>query len=142
MSTKSKLPAKKKKNKINTTKRNNFNELHAYKTVIKSTILGGIFLVFSIIFNNNLISLALFIESIGSFLDLVIKIITILLFFIFMVISIGNYKELIGNPMNFKDLLLVFILSLIQGFRNPIVLGFTFIGLLIIIFYLYAVQEF
>ena len=61
--------------------------------------------------------------------------------FIFMILSVGNYKELIGKPINFKEILLLSVLSLIQGFRNPIVITFTLAGLIIILIYLYLSQD-
>ncbi|GAG64796.1 unnamed protein product, partial [marine sediment metagenome] len=65
----------------------------------------------------------------------------ILFFFIFLTISIGNYKELTGKPLDFKFIALIFIFSLIQSFRDSIVFSFTLVGLLLIIVYLIFIQE-
>ena len=74
-------------------------------------------------------------------LDVLIKVATILLFFLFMMISVGNYKELTGKPLGWKELLLLIILSLGQALIDLWVFGFSFFGLLVIIFYLYLIQE-
>jgi len=74
-------------------------------------------------------------------IDIIIKMVAILLFFFFMVISIGNYKELTGRPLDFKLIVLMFVLSLLQAFRDPIVFTFTLFGLAIIIIYMFFVQE-
>ncbi|MFX0024854.1 MAG: hypothetical protein ACFE8M_00445 [Candidatus Hermodarchaeota archaeon] len=118
-----------------------FNEDFAYKTVIKSVILAGFFFVLSILFNMEIIT---FFVNLGGFwliINIIIKIVAILLFFFFMLISIGNYKELTGRPLDFKLIVLMFILSLLQAFRDPIVFTFTFFGLAIIIIYMFFIQE-
>jgi hypothetical protein len=58
-----------------------------------------------------------------------------------MMISVGNYKELTGKPLGWKELLLLIILSLGQTLIDLWVFGFTFIGLLVMILYLYLIQE-
>lgn len=118
-----------------------FIEKAAYRSVLLSSILGGIFLVLSIILNGEFIKIFTSDDLLWVSIDIVLKVLTILFFFFFMIISIGNYKELTGKPINFKIILLLFFLSLIQSFRNSIVFSFTLIGLLVIIVYLYVIQE-
>ena len=113
----------------------------AYRTVVISTAVSLIFLVVSILFNTEILVIFLGINLIFDILNMVIRVITILLFFLFMMISIGNYKEMTGNPLNWKEFLLLSILSLGQALLNYMVFIFTFIGLLIILIYLYLVQE-
>jgi len=113
----------------------------AYRTTIISCILGIIFYVISFIFNVGLIPLFTDGNILFNLLDIMIKVIAILLFFLFMMISIGNYKELTGNPLGWKELLLLFVLSLGQTLLNLLVFSLTLIGLLIIVIYFYLVQE-
>ncbi len=113
----------------------------AYRTVIISCILGIIFYVISFIFNIGLIPFFTESNILFTLLDILIKVIAILLFFLSMMISIGNYKELTGNPLGWKELLLLFVLSLGQTLLNLLVFSLTFIGLLIIVIYFYLVQE-
>lgn len=113
----------------------------AYRTVIISCILGIIFYVISFIFNIGLIPFFTESNILFTLLDILIKVIAILLFFLSMMISIGNYKELTGNPLGWKELLLLFVLSLGQTLLNLLVFSLTFIGLLIVVIYFYLVQE-
>ena len=112
-----------------------------------SAILAGVFLVLSLFFNGT----ELFFEGIiikyvkkeiyWEILDNMIKVIVIVLEFFFMMISLGNYKELTGKPVKSKEILFLFGLSLVQTIRSLIVFIFTLIVLPIIIFYLYLIQE-
>jgi hypothetical protein len=122
-------------------RKSKFIEKAAYRSVILSGILGGFFLALSIILNGEFIIVFTSDDLLWVSIDIVLKVLIILLFFFFMMISIGNYKELTGKPIDFKIILLIFILSLIQSFKNSIVFSFAFIGLLVIVVYLYVVQE-
>ena len=113
----------------------------AYRTVIISCVLSIIFYAISLLFNVGVISIFTNINILFNMLDVLIKVATILLFFLFMMISIGNYKELTGKPLDWKELLLLLVLSLGQTLLNLWVFAFTFIGLFVIIIYLYIVQE-
>lgn len=113
----------------------------AYRTVIISCVLSIIFYAISLLFNVGVISIFTNINILFNMLDVLIKVATILLFFLFMMISVGNYKELTGKPLNWKELLILIVLSLGQTLLNLWVFAFTFIGLLVIIIYLYIVQE-
>ena len=113
----------------------------AYKTVIRSVLLAGVFLIFSFIFNGELIKVYEGSNEFLTILDALFKVILIMLFFIFSIISIGNYKELSGKPLKLKEILLLCLFSLLQGYRNPLVIVFTFFGLLIMIVYFYLSQK-
>ena len=133
-----------KKEKLNsgTVKRKpKLKEKSAYRSVILSGLIGGVLLIASILLNGGY--LTLFTSEILLFqtLDITIKVLVILFFFIFMTISIGNYKELTGKPLDLKFILIIFIFSIIQSFRDSIVFSFSFIGLLLIVVYLFLVQE-
>ena len=117
------------------------------KTVRSSIILAGVFLVLSLVFNGT----EYFFEGITikylqkeiylEIIDNSIKVGVILLSFIFMTISLGNYKEYTGKPIKFTELVFLFGLALVQTIRSLIVFIFTLVGLIIIIFYLYLIQE-
>ncbi|MBY9017208.1 MAG: hypothetical protein KGD66_00105 [Candidatus Lokiarchaeota archaeon] len=128
--------------KENHLKKNQVNDdKFAFKSVIRSTVLGGIFFIVSILFNGEILEIFDTSILLWNFIDSIIKVVFIMLFFIFMIISMGNYKELTGKPLNFKDIILLSVLSLIQAFRNPIVFIFTLAGLLILLAYLYLLQD-
>ncbi len=118
------------------------DENFAFKSVIISAILGGFFLVISIFFNTGIISLLINTDIFWTFIDITVKVIAILLFFLFMITSIGNYKELIGKPLNWKELLLLFLFSIGQTILNVWVFIFTLFGLILLLIYLYIIQEF
>ncbi len=113
----------------------------AYRTVVISTALSLIFYVISLLFNIEIILIFAGINLIFDIINILVKVIVILLFFLFMMISMGNYKEMTGNPLDWKEILLLFTLSLGQTLLNYIVFTFTLIGLLLILIYLYLVQE-
>jgi len=113
----------------------------AYKTVIRSVILSGLFLISSFIFNGEIIKLYEGSNEFLIILDALFKVILIMLFFICSIISIGNYKELSGKPLKLKEILLLSLFSLLQGYRNPLVIVFTFFGIMIMIVYFYMSQE-
>ncbi|MHA2266628.1 MAG: hypothetical protein ACXAB8_02425 [Promethearchaeota archaeon] len=113
----------------------------AFRTVVISCVLSLIFFVISILFNLDIISIYEGTNLLFNILEHLIKTISILLFFLFIMISIGNYKEMTGKPLDWKELLLLFILSLGQTILNYFVFIFTFIGLLLILIYFYLVQE-
>jgi len=117
------------------------DEKFAYRSTIISVIFGGIFLTVSLILNTEFITLFLNQNIIWNIVDVSIKTVVILLFFLFMITSIGNYKELIGKPLNWKELLLLIFLSIGQTLLNPWVFISTFLGLILIIIYLFIVQE-
>lgn len=132
---------KKEKKKEKFSNKKTFNENFAYKTVIKSVVLAGLFFLVSILFNMEIIIFFMDKGGLWVIIDITIKVLAILFFFFFMIISIGNYKELTGRPLNFKLIFLMFVLSLLQAFRNPLVFTFTLFGLVIITIYMFFVQE-
>ncbi len=136
----SKIPKVQIKDQKSKTRRRSEDKF-AYRTVIISTVLSLIFFVVSLLFNTGIISIFVGTSLIFDIVDIFIKVMAILLFFLFMMISIGNYKEMTGKPLGWKEVLLLFILSLGQTLLNYIVFFFTFIGLLLILIYLYLVQE-
>ncbi len=116
-------------------------EKSAYRSVVLSAVIGGILLISSIFLNGGYLSLVISENILFQTLDITIRVLVILFFFIFMTISIGNYKELTGKPLDFKFIILIFFFSLIQSFRDSLVFSFTLVGLLLIIVYLFFVQE-
>ncbi|MHA2007410.1 MAG: hypothetical protein ACXABO_06695 [Promethearchaeota archaeon] len=117
------------------------DEKFAYRTVIISAVLGIIFYIFSLLLNLGFVSIFNSTSAIFGLIDGLIKVVVILLFFLFMMISIGNFKELTGKPLDWKELFLLLIVSLMQTILNLGIFIFTLIGLIIILIYLYLIQE-
>ena len=127
--------------KANSKAKQAFNEKFAYRSVIISVILGGIFLIVSIFFNIEIITVFMDKNVFFDIIDILIKTGVILLFFFFMMISIGNYKEIVGKPISWKEFLFLIVLSLGQSILNLWVFIFSMIGIIIILIYLYLIQE-
>lgn len=118
-----------------------FDDKFAYRTVIISTILGLAFYIISLLFNIGIITIFSNVSMLFDIIEGFIKVGATLLFFLFMVISIGNYKELTGKPLGGSLVFLLFLLALGQTIMNTIIFVLTFIGLLIFLIYIYLVQE-
>ena len=129
--------------KLKSQKSQEFNQNLAYKSLIYTFFLGIIFFIVSILFNvaDILALLALDQGLLLEILNSAIKVLTALGFFFFMLISIGNYKDLLGKPANWKDIAFLFCISLFQTVRNTIVFGLTLLGLILLILYFYIIQE-
>ncbi len=136
----SKIPKKSGK-EVKTSKQYYTDENFAYRSVIISTIFGGIFYLISLLFNLGIVSILPNQNILWNIIDIFIKVLVILLFFMFMITSIGNYKELTGKPLNWKELILLISLSIGQTILNLWIFIFTLFGLLIVLIYLYLVQE-
>lgn len=151
-----KKPSRKKKTK----RRKVSDDEFAFRSIIVSTILAGIFLIISLVLNGteyffdgiliHLIDEEIIqdIETIditvnvNDYVDNAIKGMVIVFFFIFSLISVGNYKELSGKPVSLqKEGLLLLGLALVQTIRNLWVFLITLIGTLIVLLYFYLIQE-
>ncbi|MFX1420166.1 MAG: hypothetical protein ACFE9N_14720 [Promethearchaeota archaeon] len=117
------------------------DEKFAFRSVIVSATLGGLFYIISLLFNLEIITIFMNQGLLLNIIDILIKVLAILLFFLFIITSLGNYKELIGKPIDWKELLLLILFSIGQALLNSIVFILTFFGLVLIIFYLYLIQE-
>ncbi len=136
----SKIPKhSEKKNKIS--KKYRSDENFAYRSITISTILGCIFFIVSILFNLEIITILMNIDLLWTIIDVSIKVIAVLIFFLFIITGYANYKELIGKRLNWKELLLLIFLSIGQTLLNPSVFILTLIGIFIILIYLFLIQE-
>ena len=133
---------KKKPKKTSKSKRiTESDEKRILKSLRKSAILAGVFITMSLLFNTEIITYIMNRGIYWDILDVSIKVSLILLSFLFMMISIGNYKELTGKPVGLKEIVLLTGLSLVQTMKNLYVFIFTLIGLLLLLVYLYLIQE-
>jgi len=150
------LPKIKKEKKIREEKLKN---LEIRKREVKSTMfsstlitygLAAIFLVISFIFNGSLISgwVQSVVEateeggapSLIYIIDIIIKSFSVILFFFFNFISIGNIQEFRGYIMTWKEMVFLIIISLIQVSSNFTIFFITTIGIIICIIYFYFLQ--
>jgi hypothetical protein len=126
---------------LNSKKKRLSEEEFTLKSLKVTVILSGIFLIFSLFFNAEIITIFMNRDIYWNILDVSVKVSLILSGFFFMMISIGNFKELTGKPVKLKEILLLTGLSLSQTWKNLYVFIFTSVGLVILLFYLYLIQE-
>jgi len=150
------LPKIKKEKKIREEKLKN---LEIRKRKVKSTMfsstlitygLAAIFLVISFIFNGNLISgwVQKVVEATDEggapsfiyIMDIIIKSFSVILFFFFNFISIGNIQEFRGYIMTWKEMVVLLIISLLQVSSNFTTFFIATIGITICIIYFYFLQ--
>ncbi|TXT61894.1 MAG: conserved membrane protein of unknown function [Promethearchaeota archaeon] len=112
-----------------------------YRTVIFTAIITGVLFIASLLFNGEIISLTFPNNIIFELVKIVIRTILILLFFLFFTISYANYRDLVGKPIGWKELLFLLILSMIQSILNVYVFVLSLLGLILILLYLYLIQE-
>jgi hypothetical protein len=152
------LPKIKKEKKI---KEERIKNLEIRKKKVKSTMfsstlitygLAAIFLVISFIFNGSLISgwVQKVVEannvideegpSFIYIMDIIIKSFSVILFFFFNFISVGNIQEFRGYIMTWKEMLVLIIISLLQVSSNFTTFFIATIGITICIIYFYFLQ--
>ena len=124
---------KKSEKEVNSKITQNRDEIFAYRSVIISAILSGIFFIGSLFFNLKIITVFLNQSLLWNLLNILIGTILILLFFFFMIVSLGNYKELVGNPISWKEILLIILFSLGQSILNLWVFILSFLGIIFIL---------
>ncbi len=73
-------------------------------------------------------------------IDIVIKSVSVILFFLFAFISLGNFQELRGYIMTWKEMSVLIILTLIQATANGNVFLISTLGIVIILIYMFFIQ--
>ncbi|MHA1150269.1 MAG: hypothetical protein ACTSR8_18740 [Promethearchaeota archaeon] len=140
-------------------KRKISDEEFILKSIYTTAILAGVFLIISLFlngteeyFNGILIKVfkkEMIVETadntkinISEILDNTIKVAVILLFFFFSFVSLANYKELTGKPTTLTQGIFLGLLALLQTIRLLWVFLFTLIGIILILIYLYFIQDY
>ena len=153
------MPKIKKDKKIKEEKIKNLEiqKVKVKNTMFSSTLityaLAGIFLLISFIFNGSIISgwvenvveakIAIDNGDAPSFIyimDILIKSISVILFFFFLFISFGNFQEYRGYIMTWKEMIIIFVISILQVSSNFTTFFITTIGITICITYFYFLQ--
>jgi len=106
-----------------------------------SAFLAIIFSALSLLLNGEIITYFMNRDVYWDIIDVSIKVSVIIFSFLFSVVSVGNYKELTGKPIEIKEILLFIGLSLLQTVNNLYVFIFTLIGIVLLSFYLFFIQE-
>lgn len=111
------------------------------KSGITSFYLASIFFVISILFNSGIVTIFMNQNLYLDIVDILIKTISIILFFLFLSVAVGNVEEINGKIFGWKKLTILIIISLIQSIRNGWVFLFSSLGIIILILYLWLLQE-
>ena len=122
-----------------------------FSSSMKTYLFAAIFLIISFLFNGQLISQ--WVETVSTalgdesgaispivLLDLVIKSFSIILFFFFSFVSMGNWRELSGYILTWKEMVILLVFSLVQATTDGSVFIISSIGIVIILFYMYFIQ--
>ena len=153
------MPKIKKEKKIREEKIKNLEirKMKVKSTMFSSTLitygLATIFLIISFIFNGSLISgwvqkiveAKTIIDDGGApsfiyIMDIIIKSFSVILFFFFVFILIGNFQEYRGYIITWKEMLVLSIISLVQVSTNFTIFLISTIGIIICITYFYFLQ--
>jgi hypothetical protein len=111
-----------------------------YSSGLRSYLLAAVCLAVSLIFNNNLIAIT--VEA-GGPLDIaliILKSVSVILFFTFVLLGLANNMELKGKTSTIKEIIFVVIISLIQTMRSGAVFWLSFGGIALVIIYIWAIQ--
>ena len=111
------------------------------KSSIKSSYMAGACLVVSILFNAGILTFFMNQNIYLDIIDVSIKSASIILFFLFLCIAVGNIEEINGKVLGWKELIGLVLISLLQSIRNGWVLLVSSIGVALVILYLWIIQE-
>jgi hypothetical protein len=133
---------KKKSKKVSRAKKiSKRDEQFIMRSLKISAFLAIIFSALSLLLNGEIITYFMNRDVYWDIIDVSIKVSVIIFSFLFSVVSVGNYKELTGKPIEIKEILLFIGLSLLQTVNNLYVFIFTLIGIVLLSFYLFFIQE-
>jgi hypothetical protein len=113
-----------------------------YLSAMKTYIIAIVFFIVSLIFNGRYIVLEdKFGESTAtSIFDVLIKSFSIILFFFFTIVALGNWMELRGYILTWKEVLIVLIISILQSSTELYVFLIVAFGVVLILTYMYFIQ--
>ncbi len=124
-----------------------------FKSATLTYLLAAVFLVVSFLFNGLIISgwvtlvdeAAIVVENDEGMpfiyiADILIKTISIIVFFFFSLVSVANYRELSGYIMSWKELLVLLILTLIQSTTSGLIFVISACGVVLVLTYMYFIQ--
>lgn len=121
-----------------------------YQSAVITYFIAVAFFVISFLFNGKLISswVTLVDANIAAddgpnfitIIDSVIKILSVVLFFFFGLISLGNFRELKGYIVTWKEMVILLVLALLQATIDVNVFFLSIVGILLILVYFYFLQ--
>ena len=115
-----------------------------YRSSVLTYLLAVVFLAISFLFNGKLLTAwvskvdgTATIDSSPTFviLDVAIRSISVILFFWYTLVSVGNWQELRGYILTWKEMTVILILSLFQTTINGTVFIISLIGISLILYF-------
>ncbi len=111
-----------------------------FQSTVITYLLALVFFILSLLFNAEYISLN-FGESTGAQVgEIALKSVPVILFFFFMLVAVGNYQEMRGYIVTWKELVALLVLSFLLAGSSGWVFFISFLGISLIITYLYFLQ--
>ncbi|MBN2155130.1 MAG: hypothetical protein JW776_03745 [Candidatus Lokiarchaeota archaeon] len=111
-----------------------------FNSSIRSLLISSGCLVLSFLFNGKIIDLPVEPGSAVDVLLILLKSLLITLFYTFTLVGLANTMELRGKPSSLRDIIIVGIISLIQGVLSLPVFLISFLGVILASLYLWAIQ--
>ena len=111
-----------------------------YNSSIRSLIVAGVCLVLSFLLNANIIPITVETGSAVDVLLIILKSLLITLFYTFTLIGLANTMELRGKPSSIREIIIIGVISLIQGVLSLPVFLLSVVGILLSSIYLWAIQ--
>ncbi len=120
-----------------------------FDSAMLTFLIAALMLIISFLFNGKV--LGFWVEKVDtaieadsntvfSILDIVLRTLSVILFFFFSLLSIGNLQELRGYVVTWKEMVMLLVLSLIQTTISGAVFALSFLGISLLLIYLYFVQ--
>ncbi len=111
-----------------------------FNSSIRSLIVAGVCLVLSFLFNGNIIKITVESGSAVDVLLIILKSLLITLFYTFTLIGLANTMELRGKPSSLREIVIIGVVSLIQGVLSLPVFLLAVLGIFLSSIYLWAIQ--
>jgi len=111
-----------------------------YNSSIRSLIIGGVCLIISFLFNGNIIKLSVETGSAVDVLLILLKSLLITFFYTFTLVGLANTMELRGKPSSLREIIIIAVISLIQGVLSLPVFLISLLGVILASLYLWGIQ--
>jgi hypothetical protein len=110
-------------------------------SAIKTYLIAALFLVGSLLLNLDFVTIPTFLsDEMMEIFTILLNSLLIIMFFFFALIAMGNMQEVRGYILDWKGILLLIFISIIQGFLDGWVIFVSGMGIILVITYLYFLQ--
>ncbi|MHA1731082.1 MAG: hypothetical protein ACTSU5_04030 [Promethearchaeota archaeon] len=111
-----------------------------FSTALKGYIVAGVFLVLSLLFNGQIVPLFTESSTALKVVNVLIKGGVITCFFLFIFVSFVNLRELRGKVSEWPDIVLLSVISILQGILDGWVVLTSTIGIVLLLVYVWLMQ--